>query len=121
MDKEQEYFQEDNDFQEILGRFENMLEYEQPSFFDVYDFERIIDHYLDGNHFTRAIDAVAHGIRQHPGSSTLMIKEAQVYAEKGESQKALDMVKSIEIVENSNPEMYMLKGMILKLKVLILK
>jgi tetratricopeptide (TPR) repeat protein len=113
MEKEPEFFQEDNDFQELLGRFENMLEHEQPAFFDVYDFERIIDHYLDRNHFNRAIDAVAYGVRQHPGSTALLIKEAQVYAEKGESQKALDMVHSLEILENSNPEVYLLKGMIL--------
>ena len=46
MDKEKDQFQEDGDFKEILGRFEDMLEHEQSSFFDVFDFERIIDHYL---------------------------------------------------------------------------
>ena len=113
MDKEKEYFQEDSEFAEILGRFESMLEQEISSFFDVYEFERIIDHYLDTNHFSKAIDAVSHGIMQHPGSTTLLIKEAQVYAEKGESKKALDMVGELEILESSNNEVFMLKGMIL--------
>ncbi len=113
MDRDQDHFQEDNDFQNILGRFERMHVHEKSSFFDVFEFERIIDHYLDKNLFSKAMDAVTRGIRQHPGSVTLMIKEAQVYAEKGESQKALEMVKSIEILEHSNNEVYMLKGMIL--------
>jgi len=113
MDTEKDHFQEDADFQEVLGRFEEMIENEQSSFFDVYDFERIIDHYLDRNHFSKAIHAVRMGMVQHPGSVTLMIKEAQVYAEKGDSQQALDMVDSLERLEQSNAEVFMLKGMIL--------
>ncbi len=113
MDKEKDYFQEDGDLQEILGRFENMLNQLEAYFFDVHEFESIIDHYLDTNHFTKAIDAVHYGINQHPGSTTLLIKEAQVYAEEGESAKALKMINSLEKIEESNNEVYMLKGMIL--------
>ncbi|KPL14039.1 MAG: hypothetical protein AMS26_12120 [Bacteroides sp. SM23_62] len=113
MDKEKDYFQEDGDLQDILGRFENMLNQMEAYFFDVHEFERIIDHYLDTNHFIKAIDAVRYGINQHPGSTTLLIKEAQVYAEKGESVKALEMVNALEMIEESNNEIYMLKGMIL--------
>ena len=113
MDTEKDYFQEDGDFQEILVRFEEMLDRESSSFFDVYDFERIIDHYLDRNHFNKAINAVNMGMAQHPGSVTLLIKEAQVYTEKGDSQKALDMVLGLERLENTNTEVFMLKGMIL--------
>jgi tetratricopeptide (TPR) repeat protein len=113
MDKEKDYFQEDGDLQDILGRFENMLNHMEAYFFDVHEFERIIDHYLDTNHFIKAIDAVRYGINQHPGSTTLLIKEAQVYAEKGESVKALEMVNALEMIEESNNEIYMLKGMIL--------
>ena len=99
--------------EEILGRFENMLNHLETSFFDVYEFEQIIDHYLDTNHFSKAIDAVQYGKIQHPGSTSLCIKEAQVYAEKGESQKALDMVRQLEETVESNQELYLLKGMIL--------
>lgn len=113
MDKEKDYFQEGGDLQEIIGRFENMLDKVEAYFFDVHEFESIIDHYLDTNHFTKAIDAVQYGINQHPGSTSLLIKEAQVYAEKGESAKALKLVNSLEKVEESNNEVYMLKGMIL--------
>ena len=113
MDKEKDFFQEDGDLQEILGRFENMLNKLEAYFFDVHEFERIIDHYLDTNHFSKAIDAVRFGQNQHPGSTTLQIKEAQVYAEKGESIKALSMVKKLERIAGSNNEVFMLKGMIL--------
>ena len=113
MDKEKEYFQEDGELKEILGRFENMLNQVEAYFFDVHEFERIIDHYLDTNHFTKAIDAVQYGINQHPGSTTLLIKEVQVYAENGDSLKALKMIRSLERIEESNSEIYMLKGMIL--------
>ncbi len=113
MDKEKDFFQEDGDLQEIIGRFENMLNFTEAYFFDVHEFERIIDHYLDTNHFSKAIDAVRYGIKQHPGSTSLLLKEAQVYAEKGESVKALEMVNVLERIEESNNEVYMLKGMIL--------
>ena len=106
MDKEKDYFQEDGDLQEIIGRFENMLNQVQAYFFDVHEFEKIIDFYLDTNHFTKAIDAVQYGINQHPGSTTLLIKQAQVYAEKGESAQALAMIRSIEKIEESNNEVF---------------
>ncbi|HEC41415.1 MAG TPA: tetratricopeptide repeat protein [Bacteroides sp.] len=113
MDKEKDFFQEDGELQEILGRFENMRKQLNAYFFDVFEFEKIIDHYLDTNHFNRAIDAVSFGKKQHPGSTTLEIKEAQVYAEKGDSQKALEMVGRLELIDKSNNEVFMLKGMIL--------
>ncbi|MFC2098445.1 tetratricopeptide repeat protein [Bacteroidota bacterium] len=113
MDKEKEQFQEDRELMEIIGRFENMLNKLEAYFFDVYEFERIIDHYLDTNHFGRAIDAVRYGKKQHPGSTTIQIKEAQVYAEKGDSFKALDMVEKLELIAESSNEVFMLKGMIL--------
>ena len=96
VDKEKEFFQEDGELEEILGRFENMLRQVENLFFDVYEFERIIDHYLDTNHFSKAIDTVQYGKSQHPGSITLQIKEAQVYAEKGDSFKALGMVDQLK-------------------------
>lgn len=113
MDKEKDYFQEDGELDEIIGRFENMLNQFEAYFFDVDEFERIIDHYLDTDHFSKAIDAVRFGKNQHPGSTALQIKEAQVYAEKGESLKALRMVQKLEILAGTNNEVFMLKGMIL--------
>jgi tetratricopeptide (TPR) repeat protein len=113
MDKERDYFQEDGDIQKIIGRFENMLNHVEACFFDVYEFERIIDHYLDSNHFTKAIDAVRVGRNQHPASTSLRIKEAQVYAEKGESLKALGMLENLERTTEANNEIFMLKGMVL--------
>ncbi len=113
MDKEKDYFQDDGELKEILGRFENMLNQMEAYFFDVYEFERIIDHYLDTNHFGKAVDAVRYGKKQHPGSITLQIKEAQVYAEKGESVRALNMVEILEKSAATNNEVFMLKGMIL--------
>ncbi len=113
MDKEKESFQEDGELQEILIRFENMLNQMEVCFFDVHEFERIIDHYLDTSHLSKAIDAIQYGKNQHPGSTTLQIKEAQVYAEKGDSLKALGMVETLERTSGSNNEVFMLKGMIL--------
>jgi len=113
MDKEKDYFQEDGELQEIIDRFENMLNQVGAYFFDVHEFEKIIDHYLDTNHFNKAFDAVRFGKNQHPGSTSLKIKEAQVYAEKGESLKALSMVEKLEHNAESDNELLMLKGMIL--------
>jgi len=113
VDKEKEYFQEDGDLKAIIGRFENMLKRVKNFFFDVHEFEKIIDHYLDTNFFVKALDAVKFGKSQHPGSITLQIKEAQVYAEKGDSIKALAMVEQLETIAESNNEVFMLKGMIL--------
>lgn len=103
---------EDAELRNILDRYEHMIRDKKVVYFDVYQFERIIDYYLDGDLFSQAISAVDLGIQQHPSSNILLIKKAEVLAEKGDSAGAISILTDLEKVEYSNSELYILKGMI---------
>lgn len=108
----EEDFLEDSEFRSILDRYEHMIRDRRVVYFDVYQFEKIIDYYLDGDLYSQAVDAVDIGIQQHPSSNGLLLKKAEVLAEKGDTSGAVGILTSLEKVEYSNSELYMLKGMI---------
>ncbi|KPK86602.1 MAG: hypothetical protein AMS27_04765 [Bacteroides sp. SM23_62_1] len=110
--KEEEDFIEDAELRNILDRYEHMIRDKRVVYFDVYQFERIIDYYLDGDLFSQAINAVDIGIQQHPSSNVLLLKKAEVLAEKGDTARAISILTDLEKVEYSNSELYILKGMI---------
>ena len=111
MSDEQESLKEDMEFNKMLKRFERVLKDKSSTYLDVYQFERIIDHYLDGNHFKEALDAVNMALSLHPSVSSLVIKQAQIFAEKGEPAKALSTLAKIETLESANNEYHLIKGM----------
>lgn len=110
--KEEENFIEDGELRNILDRYEHMIRDKKIFYFDVFQFESIIDHYLDRDLFPQALSAVDLGIQQHPSSNVLLIKKAEVFAEKGDTTEAISILTDLEKVEYSNNELYILKGMI---------
>jgi tetratricopeptide (TPR) repeat protein len=112
MSDEHESLREDAEFNKMLKQFERVLKSKSSTYLDVYQFERIIDHYLDGNNFVEAIDAVNMAIRLHPSDTSLVIKQAQIFAEKGEPSKALSILVRVDKIESANNELHLLKGMI---------
>ena len=112
MTEDKDYFQENAEFRSILARYERMVRQNEASYFDVYQFEKIVDHYLDGNYFDQATKAVDFGIRQHPSATSLELKRAQIFAEKGDSSKALTLLKKLEKTDASNNELFLIKGMV---------
>jgi tetratricopeptide (TPR) repeat protein len=110
MDKGREYMQEENELRQVLERYEEMLEKRTSCFFDVQEFELIIDYYLDIRNFRKAYDAVEIAKRQHPGSSEIIIKLIQIYLENGNPSDALEKINELKEWEKENPEVNLLKG-----------
>ena len=111
MSEEQEPLREDAEFNKMLKQFERVLKDKSSTYLDVYQFERIIDHYLDGNHFDEANAAVNMAIRLHPSATSLVVKQAQIFAERGKPAKALSILETVDNLESSNNEYHLLKGM----------
>ena len=113
MDENKNYYQEDSGLQEVISRYERMLKVNTSSYFDVHEFERIVDHYLDTEEYPSAVEAVNNGISQHPSSTGLLLKKAQVLAESGKPGDGLNYIYKIERIEQANPDLFILKGSIL--------
>jgi tetratricopeptide (TPR) repeat protein len=110
MSEERDHLFDDNDTAESVKRFEQMVRNNINSYFDVHEFESIIDYYLDINKFNDALRATEIAFQQHPNAGPIHFKRIQVLINKGEPVQALKLLGQIEQIEVSNPDFYILKG-----------
>lgn len=107
-DKEQLY--EDNDLQAVMNKYNDMLEKKKLYFFDVHEFESIIDYYANAFNLNKASEAVNYAMQQHPSASSIKLKKAQILIDKGQVDLGLEYLQEIKGLEGSNYEYYILKG-----------
>jgi tetratricopeptide (TPR) repeat protein len=101
---------ESTEFAGVVKRYKKMLSEEQMGFFDVSDFEHIVDHYIDKNQLTNALQACEIAISQHPHSITVKIKKAQVLIGQLKTDKALKLLQMLTEIESTNPEVLLMMG-----------
>ena len=97
---------------DCVRRYESQLGHEQPGFFDVSEFEMIIDHYLANNEARRAQGALEMARRQHPGSVEVTFCEGLVHMGMGRLNKALEIFDALERIEPHTPEIQLNKASI---------
>ncbi|MBK7816200.1 MAG: hypothetical protein IPJ60_00825 [Sphingobacteriaceae bacterium] len=102
----------DKEFEEILKRFENMINNGESSFFDADELEEVIEYYMQWLNYEMAKKAIDYGIAHYPFSSILKIKKAQYLSTQHFTHEALNMLNEIEQIENSNFDLYMTRGYI---------
>jgi tetratricopeptide (TPR) repeat protein len=110
MSENREQVFENEEFQVLLRKYEDMRSGAQSIFFDVEEFEQIIDYYLDDFQYDEAREAAALGKQQHPTSVEIKYKFIHIYIEQGQPKKALALLEEIPAWEENNPERYFLKG-----------
>jgi tetratricopeptide (TPR) repeat protein len=99
-----------HDVNDLVGKFDEMIRQNKMYFFDVEEFEEIIDFYLEQNITKKARKAIDYAMRQHPSSTVFMLRKAQYYADVNNTTKALDILHKIEVLEPQNPEILATKG-----------
>jgi tetratricopeptide (TPR) repeat protein len=72
-------------------------------------FERIIDYYDDLDDLAGAIDAADTGIGQHPYSSTLLIKKADLLISAKRYDEAHELLDRAEILDSNDIDIYILR------------
>ncbi len=103
------FYEEESIFKSI-HRFEDMLNANSAFYFDVHEFENIIDYYLDQHNIHNAKAAIEFGLKLHPKATTIKLRLAQVYIQNGKPSKGLHFLREIESIEFSNGDYYLLKG-----------
>jgi tetratricopeptide (TPR) repeat protein len=107
-DFNQQGFESDPD--NLIERYESMIKNGDSFYFDVDDFEQIVDHYMFLNHTGKAINAVNYAFKIHPYAHSLQIKKAQVLLKNKNPQRAIAVLNDIELFESSNTEFHLTKG-----------
>jgi len=108
------YFEEDSIYNAI-NKFEDMLKSNVTCYFDVIEFEIIIDYYIDQHDYLRAENAVNLAIKLHPGSNEIKYRQAQLLIQSGKPAKGLRILRVFENLESANSEFFLLKGSALNL------
>ena len=102
----------ETDLKALVDRFEEMLRANGSYFFDVEDFEDIIDYYLDNQNINKSKKAIDLAEAQHPGATIILIKKARYFVLANKAHKALSLLEEIEKIDPTNGEVYLLKGSI---------
>ncbi len=100
----------ENDFEELLQRYEQSMARNESGYFDVEELEEIADYYLQRNRTKDSSRAVELGLRLHPMSSELLIRRARIYFALEDYQRAMQVVRRIEATEKNDVEVLMLKA-----------
>ncbi|MCB9170138.1 MAG: tetratricopeptide repeat protein [Flavobacteriales bacterium] len=100
----------EDDRTESVQRFEAMVDRNDHYFFDVEEFEMIIEHYLEQSEPRKARQVLEYARTQHPGSVDLLFCEAQVLSSMGKLNAALDVLEKIEKLEPFNEEVHLHKA-----------
>lgn len=93
-----------------VQRYEAMLASKGQQFFDVEEFELIIDHYLERNEPRLAERAVSFAKRLHPSALDITFCEAVVMMSLGRLSKAMNLLDAVEKVEPWNEEVQLNKA-----------
>jgi len=115
MNEDARDFDED-DFQEAIERFKEMINTNTSIYFDVFELEGIIDYFLEEGEIMSAQKAVACGLSLHPKSISLQIRHAQLLLNEDKLEECLELLFFIEKIEDNNPELFLTKGAAYNLK-----
>lgn len=110
MREEKESYFEENDYEELMIRYEEMLRNHTTIYFDVFEFENIIDYYIDSNEQKKALMAIDIAYKQHPGSLSILLKKSQIYINNDNPVEALKILTKLRAIEPTNSEIFFLLG-----------
>ncbi len=94
----------------VIAKCEEMLVTSKSVYFDVFEFEGIIDYYVENNELGKAMSVIDISLAQHPNCSELEIKKAKLLMERNLTQEALSMINRLIVTDKSNAELHILKG-----------
>ncbi len=103
---------DNGDINQLIEKFEEMTAQGAQYYFDVEEFEELIDFYLVEANLETVQILIELGKGQHPDSISIQLKEAEslVYNEK--AVEAIKIIESVSLFADSNPEHYFSKASI---------
>lgn len=109
MREDKDNYRDDNII-EAVNRFKSSLITGRTTYFDVSEFEGIVEQLLEEGDLQGSEIAAEQGIQIHPNAVPLHLKYAQVLINKGLYKKSLNYLRFAEEVDGNNPDVHLLKG-----------
>lgn len=95
---------------ESVLKFESMLKKNHFSFFDVDQFEEIIEYYLELGKMSKAKRALHIGLEQHPSAISLKLLQVEVMIFEDELSEASLILDQLEVIDPLNAEVFIQKA-----------
>ncbi|MBL4653169.1 MAG: tetratricopeptide repeat protein [Flavobacteriales bacterium] len=96
-----------------IEKYNEMLFKKKSYYFDVDEFEEIVDYYLEKQDWVKALGAIEYSKKLHPFVPSLLVKEADLLGATGQHKAALELIARIELIEHKNPELFLIKASLL--------
>jgi tetratricopeptide (TPR) repeat protein len=106
---------DDDETLDLLRRYKDMLSRKNHEFFDLYEFDSIIDYFTEQYNFRDAIKVVCIAIQQHPNASCMKLRYAQLLIETLKPGKALRILRGLGEAESDNYELFLAQGIALNM------
>ena len=104
MEEDKASYSYEDELKEAVQKFERMRKNNENYFFDVIEFENIIDYYIENNNSIKAFEAATLASEQHPNSVSIQLRKARVLLDRGRAVDALKILKKLENIEPGNHE-----------------
>jgi tetratricopeptide (TPR) repeat protein len=108
--KEEENNGFDRNTDDLISRYEEMIQEGKNYYFDVEDLEFILDFYIDMNQMGKAKKAVQYAFNLHPEALPLQIKKAKILLKNNNPKRAISTLEEVQGIEMANTELYQIKG-----------
>ncbi len=95
-----------------VQRYEDLTGRDSSIYFDVDDFEEIIEYYLLNGEYRKAQQVAEYAGSVHPSSIPLMLKKAQLLASFNKENHALELLTRVEDLDPTNHDIFLTKGAI---------
>jgi tetratricopeptide (TPR) repeat protein len=103
-------------FEEAVGRFEQMLKEQATIFFDLEVIEHILEYYLDNNKLDKALLACNHAIELYPFAMDMQVEKAKILRDLGQYDAAFVCIEGAEKMQPFNPELKFIKATLLQFR-----
>ena len=100
-------YQGESEVDNLVKRFERMIEQDDQRYFDLEEFEAIISHYLGFGELQNAQKVLQYASRLFPESLTLQLREAQILAGIGKHIQAIPRLNNLLLFEPTNEEIHL--------------
>lgn len=105
-----EYFLNEEEQSEIIDKCEKMLRMQKQYYFDVHEFENLIDYYIDAHNLSKADEVTNIARKQHPACIEIEFRKAKLLVEQQQYNNALNILHQISELDKSNADIHILKG-----------
>lgn len=101
-----------NNAQSCVDRYIQMVYNNESLYFDIEELEEIIEYFIEKHDYVKALKAANYGTELHQFSPTLILRKADLLASMGKHDEALALIDTIEHIDPSNTDLYMIKASI---------